>query len=162
MRILFIGEGPPASGRFFYRADSGLYRATRDAFDAAFPAARQAPFLEDFRARGAFLVDLCPEPVDRLAPAARRRARRRSEPRLARIVRAVRPEAVVVLARSIAPNVRRALGQARWSGPLLELSYPGRWKRHRLAFLRDLTPWLRAGNLAAARNPPPARAYPPA
>ena len=23
--LLFIGEAPPASGRFFYQADSGLY-----------------------------------------------------------------------------------------------------------------------------------------
>jgi hypothetical protein len=27
VRILFVGESPPASGRFFYQADSGLYRA---------------------------------------------------------------------------------------------------------------------------------------
>jgi hypothetical protein len=32
IRLLFIGESPPASGRFFYRQDSGLYRAIRDAF----------------------------------------------------------------------------------------------------------------------------------
>ncbi len=144
VRILFVGEAPPASGRFFYRADSGLYRAMRDAFAAACPARREAPFLETFRARGAYLVDLCPEPVDRLGPGARRRACRQSEPRLARIVRRTRPEAVVVLVRSIADNVRRALEEAEWSGPRLEVAYPGRWKRHREAFLRDLTPMLRA------------------
>ena len=35
--ILFVGEAPPASGRFFYQADSGLYRAIREAFVKAFP-----------------------------------------------------------------------------------------------------------------------------
>ena len=35
VRILFVGKSPPASGRFFYQADSGLYRAVREAFVAA-------------------------------------------------------------------------------------------------------------------------------
>ena len=32
VRLLFIGESPPASGRFFYHGDSGLYRAIREVF----------------------------------------------------------------------------------------------------------------------------------
>jgi hypothetical protein len=70
VRILFVGEAPPASGRFFYRADSGLYRAIRDTFVTAFPSLRSsnAEFLEAFRAMGCYLVDLCGEPVDRLKP----------------------------------------------------------------------------------------------
>jgi hypothetical protein len=62
VRILFVGESPPASGRFFYQADSGLYRATRQAFLKAFPDLRERNFLESFRDLGCYLVDLCEPP----------------------------------------------------------------------------------------------------
>ncbi len=152
VRILFVGEAPPASGRFFYAGDSGLYRAIRDAFGAAFPGGRPARFLDAFRARGCYLVDLCPRPVDRLGASARQRARRSGEARLAGFVHRTRPEAVVVVVRSIAPNVRRALARAGWTGRSVELAYPGRWKRHRDAFLRDLPPFLRGEHLPAGET----------
>ena len=58
VRLLFVGEAPPASGLFFYRADSGLYRAIRSAFVTAFPALRSEDFLASFQALGCYLVDL--------------------------------------------------------------------------------------------------------
>lgn len=159
VRILFVGEAPPASGRFFYAGDSGLYRAVREAFEAAFPARRGSRFLDSFRARGCYLVDLCRDPVDRLAPPARRRARRDGEPRLVRFVRRTRPETVIVVVRSIAPNVRRVLAEAGFIGRRAELAYPGRWKRHREAFRRDLPPLLR-GRASEGRNLRRPGAYP--
>ena len=66
IQLLFAGEAPPASGRFFYRGDSGLYRAMRDAFAAIDPSIAGTDFLSRFREAGCYLVDLCPEPVDRL------------------------------------------------------------------------------------------------
>jgi hypothetical protein len=57
VRILFIGEAPPVSGRFFYQADSGLYRAFRETFVAAFPSLQPPEFLAEFRALGCYLVD---------------------------------------------------------------------------------------------------------
>ena len=75
VRMLFIGEAPPASGRFFYNADSGLYRAIRDTFMDALPSLRSSnhEFLESFRAMGCYLVDLCGQPVDRVNRYRRRR-----------------------------------------------------------------------------------------
>jgi hypothetical protein len=35
IRVLLVGESPPASGRYFYVANSGLYRAIRDTFVAS-------------------------------------------------------------------------------------------------------------------------------
>lgn len=49
VRILFVGESPPASGPFFYQADSGLYRAVRQTFLSAFPELKSAESLEWFR-----------------------------------------------------------------------------------------------------------------
>jgi hypothetical protein len=143
VRVLFVGEAPPASGRFFYRRDSGLYRALRGAFATAFPGERAADFLEAFRARGCYLVDLCGEPVDDLDTDARSAAGRAGEPALARTLRRLRPEAVVTLVRAIVPSVRRAEANAGWTGERLDVPYPGRWHAHRQAFATLFVPWLR-------------------
>lgn len=143
VRILFVGESPPASGRFFYRADSGLYRAVRDTFLIAFPPLQKTDFLDSFRSLGCYLVDLCGEPVDKMTRHARRCACRAGEVRLARTIRAIRPKIIVTFVRSIRANVRRAQEQAGWSGQHLELPYPGRWYRHRMQFRRQLLPLLR-------------------
>ena len=143
VRILFVGEAPPASGRFFYQADSGLYRAVRDTFVAAFPALRKSDFLKSFQLLGCYLVDLCGQPVDKITQPLRRRIRLAGETRLARRVRQLHPEIVVVVVRSIGANVRRAEELAQWHGLHVELPYPGRWHHHRTRFRQKFIPLLR-------------------
>jgi len=143
VRILFVGEAPPASGRFFYQADSGLYRAVRDTFVSAFPAMRKAGFLESFRSLDCYLVDLCGNPVDHMNRKARRHICLSSEVRLSRTLQQLRPKIVVTVVRSISRNVRRAEELAYWSGLHVELPYPGRWLHHRTEFRRKLVPLLR-------------------
>jgi len=143
VRLLFVGESPPASGRFFYRADSGLYRAIRQAFLSAFPSLTDGDFLESFRTLDSYLVDLCGSPVDCLPLKERRLVCSQGEARLATIIRRLNPEVVVTVVRSIAGNVRRAQSRAEWQGTYLELPYPGRWENHRVAFERALVPVLR-------------------
>lgn len=143
VRILFVGESPPASGRFFYQADSGLYRSIRETFLAAFPPLRQTEFLDSFRSLGCYLVDLCGEPVDNMTRHARRCGCSAGEVRLARTIRALRPRIIITVVRSIRANLRRAQERAGWSGLRLELPYPGRWYRHRMQFRRQLVPLLR-------------------
>ena len=77
IHLLFIGESPPASGRFFYAANSGLYRAMRMAFQIADSKVDDKNFLSVFQQHGCYLTDLWHEPVDRLA-SDRRRALRKS------------------------------------------------------------------------------------
>jgi hypothetical protein len=158
VNVLFVGEAPPASGRFFYQADSGLYRAIRDAFLGALPALRDGDFLEAFRARHCYLIDLCGKPVDRLNPKERRKACRDGEIRLSKILKKLLPKIVITVVRSIAPNVRRARDFANWRGRHLDLPYPGRWKRHRLAFLKALTPVIR-GELTRGTDLPRKRVF---
>jgi hypothetical protein len=143
VRILFVGESPPASGRFFYQADSGLYCAVRETFHTAFPFLKKTAFLDSFRALGCYLVDLCGDPVDNMTRDARLNACRSGEVRLARMIRTLRPEIIITVVRSIGENVRRAWEQAAWSGTHLELPYPGRWHRARLQFSQQLAPLLR-------------------
>jgi hypothetical protein len=143
VRILFVGEAPPASGRFFYQGDSGLYRAVRDTFIAAFPSLQVDEFLEAFRDMGCYLVDLCGQPVDDLPQPARRSICHAGESRLARTIRKLRPRLIVTVLRSIRDSVQRAEIQAGWSGTHIELPYPGRWKHHRVEFQSKLAPLLR-------------------
>ena len=138
--MLFIGESPPASGRFFYRRDSGLYRAMLAAFQQADLSISEESFLDTFQASGCYLIDLCPEPVDHLPPAARRAACRASERSLARSIAQLQPVAIVTVVRSIEGNVLQAASRAAWRGEFLHLPYPGRWSRYRDVFVSMLAP----------------------
>jgi hypothetical protein len=142
VRVLFVGEAPPASGAFFYRRDSGLYRALLAVFEEALPLLRGRDFLARFRGCGCFLVDLCRRPVDRLGPGRRARARRAGEANLAELLRELRPIAIVVLLRSINANSVRAEKIASWSGMRIVVPYPGRWARWRAQFRAILLPAL--------------------
>ena len=143
VKLLFIGESPPASGRFFYSGDSGLYRAMRDVFRTLDPSISNATFLQTFRVSGCYLVDLCREPVDKLPPRLRRAACVVAEKPLARIIARVQPRMIATLVRSIEGNVTRALERGRWKGPIFNLPYPGRSSRHRTSFGYQLLPTLR-------------------
>ena len=143
VRLLFIGESPPASGRFFYQQDSGLYRAMFETFQRVDVSVDHANFLSRFALTGCYLVDLCPEPVDRLDPARRRAACRAAEAPLARTIARLRPETIVSVVRSIEANVDRAISRAGWRGDVLRLPYPGRWQRSRTTFGDALTPAVR-------------------
>ena len=160
IRILFVGESPPASGRFFYRADSGLYRAVRETFVRAFPSLRNTHFLDSFCSLGCYLIDLCGEPVDDMTPDARKQACGRGEKRLAQKVRALQPKTIVTVVRSIGTNVRHAQERAGWSGCYVELPYPGRWHRHRNEFRKLLVPLLRQIYGGIKMPPPLSRTWP--
>jgi hypothetical protein len=124
LRLLFIGESPPASGRFFYRRDSGLYRAMRDAFHAVDPSINDETFLAVFQISGCYLIDLCPEPVDHLDSKSRRATCRTSEDSLSKMIAQLQPAMIATLLRSIEGNVTQAASHADWHGPLLHLPYP--------------------------------------
>jgi hypothetical protein len=143
IRLLFVGEAPPASGRFFYRQDSGLYRAIRDAFCAIDPSVTDDRFLGIFQRTGCYLIDACAEPVDHLDPQSRRAACLAGEKSLGRKIRRLQPAAIVILLQSIQGNVRRAVEHVDWRGEIIDVAYPGRWARHRENFMRVLVPKLR-------------------
>ncbi len=151
VRLLFVGESPPASGRFFYRRDSGLYRAMRDAFQRVDSSIGDDDFLAVFQSWGCYLIDLCPEPVDRLAPQARRAACQAGEGSLSRTIRHLQPAIIATVVRSIERDVAQAAARADWHGPLIRLPYPGRWSRYRDVFIDTLVPAI--GGLMPQRKP---------
>ncbi|MFN7995651.1 MAG: hypothetical protein U0Q18_18720 [Bryobacteraceae bacterium] len=138
VRLLFVGESPPASGRFFYQGDSGLYRAILRAFQRVDPSIDGANFLAKFRDAGCYLVDLCPAPVDDLDPKPRREACRAAEAALSRAIARLRPLIIVTVVRSIENNVIRSADGAGWHGTFVNLPYPGRWSRYRDQFVDTL------------------------
>jgi hypothetical protein len=150
VRVLFIAESPPAAGSFFYAADSELYRATRDAFEAGLPDRKVGSFLSRFAALGCYLEDLCKEPVNQLTDRRdgswrkRLNARRDGEPRLAETLAALRPAVIIVALKGIAANVSRAVAIAGCAETERHvLTYPSRWHRHRRAYRRELTALVR-------------------
>ncbi|MFN7937654.1 MAG: hypothetical protein U0R19_30270 [Bryobacteraceae bacterium] len=140
--MLFVGEAPPASGRFFYRGDSGLYRAMLEAFSSVDDTIEEGAFLDRFRDCGCYLVDLCPAPVDGLDREARRAACGESEGRLSRIFRRLQPAVIVTVVRSIEGNVERAAALAAWKGEWVRVPYPGRWAHLKRRFIEGLEPIL--------------------
>lgn len=144
VKVLFVGESPPASGRFFYHANSGLYRAIRKAFVRAIPGLEKEDFLNYFQQLGCYLVDLCPSPVNRLDGKERIRACAQSEPQLVKAIKQLQPDIIISVVRSISKNVERATERANWAGRYLNLPYPGRWRHNQIEFEEKLVPLLRA------------------
>jgi hypothetical protein len=138
--VLFVGESPPASGRFFYARDSGLYRAMLEAFQAVDAAIGDENFLAAFQASGCYLIDLCCDPVDRLEAKARRTACAAGEELLAETIAELQAATIGVLLRSIGQNVASAIARAGWHGEVIQLPYPGRWVQHRKTFIETITP----------------------
>jgi hypothetical protein len=95
VELLFVGEAPPASGRFFYRQDSGLFRAIREVFIEYDVAINESNFLVKFKHLGCYLVDLCGIPVDQLEQKKRLQARKTGEGHLATALRELQPAILV-------------------------------------------------------------------
>jgi hypothetical protein len=132
IRVLFVGESPPAGGAFFYAANSKLYRATKQAFEAVMPDLIRGSFLESFSALGCYLDDLCLEPVNHLKLNVPSEKRERLEKRiagetpLAARMSVTDPDAVILVMSGIQENVRRAANAARMIAPIVVLPFPGR------------------------------------
>jgi hypothetical protein len=112
----------------------------RDVFAAVNPSVNDENFLKVFQASGCYLVDLCSQPVDRMAAPLRRTTCRASEHSLALTIGRLRPQMITTMLRSIEGNVSNAVAQASWSGPLLHLPYPGRWAHLKSEFVTGLLP----------------------
>jgi hypothetical protein len=127
----------------------------RSAFQAADARITDDNFLSMFRAYGCYLSDLSRRPIDHLKAPQRHAMRTGGEPFLAGEITRLQPEMIAPVLRSIESNVGKAVVLANWNGPILTLPYPGRWSRHREAFINALVPvirGLRLGNDSAVQT----------
>jgi hypothetical protein len=122
---LFVGESAPASGRFFYRGDSSLFRAMKREFGS------RETFLEDFKKKGFYLDDLVLTPINKLGRHERSRQRQEAVPKFARRLAEYKPKAMVVVMRAILPTVRRSMRVAGISYEPFCVPHPafGNWAR---------------------------------
>jgi hypothetical protein len=151
VRVLFIGESPPAGGTFFYYANSKLYDATREAFEAGIPALRRTDdFLDAFKRLGCYLEDLSPVPVNHLDLKDREQRRQRRAHRaegirpLARRMRLCSPLVVAPVALDMVKtgDITETLCLAGHADvERADLPFPG---RHRDRYVNELTSHVRA------------------
>jgi hypothetical protein len=134
IRVLFVGESPPAGGTFFYRGDSNLARYTRAAFSNVYGEEFETgeSFLRFFQSLGCYLDDLCLDPVNHLSKSERKRARSRHVPGLGVRLREIAPEAIVVVMKEISPHVQLAASQAGLTDVVYySLPFPALGNQHR-------------------------------
>jgi hypothetical protein len=151
VRVLLVGESPPAGGTFFYDANSKLYRSTKAAFELAIPALRrERDFLGAFKRLGCYVDDLALRPVNQLPKDEREAACLDGVRPLARRIRASGPLAIAIVIIRIERPVRDAMRRAGMDPTLLKkLPFPGQpqhteryeselagvvrtWRRHRI------------------------------
>jgi hypothetical protein len=150
LRVLFIGESPPAGGTFFYYANSRLYDATTEAFLAAIPALRREDdFLDAFKRMGCYLEDLSPVAVNHLDLGDRTQRRERRELRwrgiepLARRMRPWSPRVIAVVMKDMVRtgDIQKTLRLAGHTDiERVDLPFPG---RHHDQYVEELTDHVR-------------------
>ena len=136
VRVLFVGESPPAGGTFFYRGDSLLYCALREAFG------NPDDFLAQFKQQGFFLEDLVPYPVNRMVKRRRMSERRAHIGDLSDRLRQYQPEKIVTVMKCIKPDVAEAIDRAGLSLPHHVVPFPRSESRSRfVGDIRQLELW---------------------
>ena len=135
VRVLFVGESPPASGEFFYLGNSRLYQAFREAFGSP------DDFLAEFQSRGFFLADLVSIPVNKMARGERESARRAHMDSLSSRLREYRPVAVVTVMMELQPYIANSMERANLSVPHYAVPFPR--SEHRRRFVKELRKLLR-------------------
>lgn len=136
--VLLVGESRPSGGSFFYLANSNLYYATHEAFQAALgPMPPGDEFLRYLQHRGVWLYDIADTPVDRLAGRPRRSAVQARVGELADLLSDTAPRLVAVIKKDLAPAVRQALDDAGLSTDRLRV-LPFPLYQWRATYVREL------------------------
>jgi len=123
VRVLFVGEAPPAGGTFFYAGNSQVYRHLEESLREHLKGERD--FLKAFRDRGYFLDDLMHSPVDETPVKDRKPLLKKNIPLLAKRLAQYQPEIVVTILKRIAEYVEDALSLAALDVPHYSVPFPG-------------------------------------
>jgi len=145
VKYLVVGESPPQGGRFFYQANSILFRQTQIAFSHVFGKAcgDGVAFLQFFQEQGFYLDDLCLVPVNGLPDQDRIRKRLAGIGPLAERIKSYKPTKIIVVMKGIASEVGVACRVAGVNPPDLVLPFPVR-PAHQATFRGDLARFLQA------------------
>ena len=132
IRLLFIGESPPASGKFFY-VKSGMTTFTQKAFERALNKsfADTPSFLDFFQSKGCYLDDMTEVPVNAMAKGEREAILMAEVMGLSKRLEEYGPEAVIVVMKRIEPYVRLAIDLAQINCPVHVLLFPGQGQQNK-------------------------------
>ena len=131
IRVLFVGESPPTSGKFFYRENSTLYYATKEAFNNPYN------FLIKFQNWGFFLDDLVLFPINRFDEMKRKAERLDHQDELAARLMEYQPLAVVTVMKGIKSHVDTAMELAGLS--VINYALPFPWsEQYRIQYVNGL------------------------
>lgn len=111
IKVLFIGESPPASGGFFYKEDS-LCGYTQQSFAKIFPEAAKmtrGEFLKFFMNKGCFLDDLCHILVNKLSKTEKMNHCKQAVPLLASRIKQYQPDVIIIMLLKIVAYVKDAI-----------------------------------------------------
>jgi len=114
IKVLFVGESPPKSGRFFYNRNSVLYCATFCAFSRIFRIA-EPEFLEFFQKSGCYLYDVLKVPGQEIKEVDKSTLNQAKED-LKNFIKDVKPDVVIVVHRGVYKRIEGILSQLRKEG----------------------------------------------
>jgi len=152
--VLLVGESPPAGGSFFYSpGGSRLGWATMEAFEEAFEVrfSSYSCFLEFFRSRGFYLVDLLDERGRRVDEASEGELAAAVR-RLAGLVGELRPRLVVAVLCRVCGCVEEAVRLAGSGVPVVCLPFPARSRSRYVSGLAEVLRALEGGSPVAGRS----------
>ena len=110
VKVFFIGEAPPAGGKFFYLAKSDLFENTREVFLKVYNKKIGGyEFLDFFKSLGCYLDDLCFEPVDDLPAEVRKTKCKGSVDELSERIKKFDPLVIIVVIKCIKEEVDEAI-----------------------------------------------------
>jgi hypothetical protein len=112
VRVLFVGESPPAGRTFFYAGNSNLFRHTLEAFQIVYGSlcGTSTDFLKFFQELGCYLDDLCCDPINKgFSVQIREQKRQEGICPLAGRLEMMNPSAVVVTMQAIQEPVQQAM-----------------------------------------------------
>ncbi len=126
IRLLFIAESPPASGRFFY-VRSAMTAYTSRAFETAHGVSfkNNSDFLNYFKGCGCYLDDLSHSPVDQLTYHEREKRLRDNVDSLSQRIREANPAMIAISLKKIEPYVLEAIRKSGCSPQVVTLPYAG-------------------------------------
>ena len=142
VRVLFVGESPPANGGFFYVCSpmtSYMAQVFAEVMGKEFQSLND--FLSFFMAERCYLDDLSYEPVDNLPRPQRRQIIDGCVGALAERMKECQPEYVIAVLKSIEAPVRRAAHIAKLQVPVHAVPFPGQGNQRR--FVVELSEILR-------------------
>ncbi len=138
IKLLLVGESPPASGQFFY-VQSLMTKYTSRAFEKVFRISFNdtMSFLIFFQNQECYLEDLTTTPVNKMPKVEREKLLEQGIIRLSKKLIDFDPEAIVIVLKKIERYVKNAIGIAGLRCPVYSLPFPG--NGHQNKFIKELS-----------------------